>query len=234
MCKEPKPTELRPSKPVAPAIPQVHRDHDAAWAEYWRDLSKWQKDEIDRLLQGIEALKTIRIELMHRIEANAHETFVQLVPSNPVAQALTELVRLKGIKEAWDRVPQIQHFTDPRMPQFEKAERDYFDDYKVNRDKAWQAARDALKGMPTPCAQPFSGTCYMLCEQHKGRTWFSMASVSYSPPPKVVCPICEPPAQKASEVLPAAERERLKEFAKAHDDPDMYNQLNGGEQHGEG
>jgi len=41
--------EVVSSKPVAPAIPQAHRDHDAAWSAYWRDLSKWQERELMRL-----------------------------------------------------------------------------------------------------------------------------------------------------------------------------------------
>jgi hypothetical protein len=85
---------------------------------------------------------------------------------------------------------------------------------------------DSLRPPSETPAQPFS-TCYSLCDKHKGMSWSSMASVSWSPPPKIVCPICEPPpaipalkaAVSPTEQCPAIE---VPQHHRAHEGKCMY------------
>lgn len=70
---------LPTSKPVAPAIPQAHRDHDDAWSAYWRDLSKWQERELVRLhnqlLEHAEVCGESAYPISDRValETNGHQ-----------------------------------------------------------------------------------------------------------------------------------------------------------------
>lgn len=58
-------------------------------------------------------------------------------------EALSELVRLKNIKERWDNLPPGV-IPKGREEEYEAAENAYFDDYSQNKDAAWDAARKAL------------------------------------------------------------------------------------------
>jgi hypothetical protein len=75
---------------------------------------------------------------------------IRAVPDDPAAKALTELVRLKGIKEAWETFP-AGIISSELLHDYEVAEDAYFNDYKKNVDAAWEAARSAVK---TGCSDP--------------------------------------------------------------------------------
>lgn len=84
--------------------------------------------------------------------ASPHEIGARLrpVPDDPIAKALTELVRLKAIKDRWDAIPLTVPLTAPQLAQHEADERAYLSDYKKNVGPAWEAARAALKSVAEP------------------------------------------------------------------------------------
>jgi|SRR5579862_3288068 len=66
-------------KPQTPSLPQTHPGHDAAWASYWQEKSRWQEQEIERL-NGERAI------------VNAAVTG-KIANAPPVVEALQQFVR---------------------------------------------------------------------------------------------------------------------------------------------